>query len=274
MEEIKGREGQIIEERKKKLAELKKEGINPYLHRFDLHEQRVHSIDVLAKYERLKNEEESKDKVIVAGRIMSLRSFGKLSFAKLQDVKGFIQLVFQDGKTTDESIAIFKKIDSEKNEQVDLKTSSFYKSIKEKIDYHMYGFNKMFIIFKDTEQKYRFNLILDSSITKFNDDSVTGNMLKELWKKTSFTDDICIVDFTKRYKDDNQPVCLIGKSIFDHNGNKNGVLALQIPLNAINKIMLEDSKEIKDGLLGLSFLSKFHFTLDQAGQRLILKKLE
>ncbi len=40
-------------------------------------------------------------------------------------------------------------------------------------------------------------------------------------------------------------------------------------------VLLEDSsKEIKDGLLGLSFLSKFHFTLDQAGQRLILKKLE
>ena len=112
MEEIKGREGQIIEERKKKLAELKKDGINPYSHRFDLHEQRVHSTDVLAKYEKLKNEEESKDKVIVAGRIMSQRSFGKLSFAKLQDVKGFIQLVFQDGKTSDESIAIFKKIDS------------------------------------------------------------------------------------------------------------------------------------------------------------------
>jgi len=39
-------------------------------------------------------------------------------------------------------------------------------------------------------------------------------------------------------------------------------------------VLLEDSKEIKDGLLGLSFLSKFHFTLDQIGQKLILRKLE
>lgn len=38
-------------------------------------------------------------------------------------------------------------------------------------------------------------------------------------------------------------------------------------------ILLEDSKGIKDGLLGLSFLSKFHFTLDQTGQKLILRKL-
>ena len=39
-------------------------------------------------------------------------------------------------------------------------------------------------------------------------------------------------------------------------------------------VLLEDSKEIKDGLLGLSFLSKFHFTLDQTGQKLILRNLE
>lgn len=39
-------------------------------------------------------------------------------------------------------------------------------------------------------------------------------------------------------------------------------------------VLLEDSKEIRDGLLGLSFLSKFHFTLDQKGQKLILRKPE
>jgi clan AA aspartic protease (TIGR02281 family) len=39
-------------------------------------------------------------------------------------------------------------------------------------------------------------------------------------------------------------------------------------------VLLEDNKEIKDGLLGLSFLSKFHFTLDQKDQKLILRKLE
>ena len=39
-------------------------------------------------------------------------------------------------------------------------------------------------------------------------------------------------------------------------------------------VLLQDNKDVKDGLLGMSFLSKFHFTLDQTGQRLILKKLE
>jgi len=39
-------------------------------------------------------------------------------------------------------------------------------------------------------------------------------------------------------------------------------------------VLMEDSKEIRDGLLGMSFLSKFHFTLDQKGQKLILRKVE
>jgi len=38
-------------------------------------------------------------------------------------------------------------------------------------------------------------------------------------------------------------------------------------------VLLEDNEgAISDGLLGMSFLSKFHFTLDQTGQKLILRK--
>ncbi len=43
-------------------------------------------------------------------------------------------------------------------------------------------------------------------------------------------------------------------------------------------VLLESNNAIegafKDGLLGLSFLNKYHFTLDQQGQRLILRKEE
>ena len=39
-------------------------------------------------------------------------------------------------------------------------------------------------------------------------------------------------------------------------------------------VLLEGNKEIRDGLLGMSFLSRFHFTLDEKGQKLILRKAE
>lgn len=44
--------------------------------------------------------------------------------------------------------------------------------------------------------------------------------------------------------------------------------------NVSAAVLLEDSQAVKNGLLGLSFLSKFHFTLDQKAQKLILRKLE
>ncbi len=37
-------------------------------------------------------------------------------------------------------------------------------------------------------------------------------------------------------------------------------------------VLLKENKKVGDGLLGLSFLNKFHFTLDHKGQKLILRK--
>jgi len=61
--------------------------------------------------------------------------------------------------------------------------------------------------------------------------------------------------------------------------------AAQISLNSVRlgdvnaqdvgaTVLLDSNREISDGLLGLSFLSKFHYSLDQAGQKLILRKTE
>jgi lysyl-tRNA synthetase class 2 len=111
MVELKGREAQIVQERIKKIKELKEQGINPYSHRFDFHEERTWSLDLKEKYSSLKEEEKKDILEVVAGRVMLKRSFGKLSFIQLQDVKGNIQLVFQDGEVPLEVLEIFKKVD-------------------------------------------------------------------------------------------------------------------------------------------------------------------
>lgn len=107
-----GREEQIVEERIKKIEELRKEGINPYSHRFELEKERVHSKEVLEKYSKLKPEEKSKTSVVLAGRVMTKRDFGKISFVSLQDLKGTIQLVFQDKESPKEVLELFKKVDA------------------------------------------------------------------------------------------------------------------------------------------------------------------
>lgn len=108
-----GREDEIINERKRKIAELRKNNVNPYAHRFSFLESRTWSQNLQEKYADLKAEEVSKDEAVVAGRVMFLRSFGKLAFAKIQDLKGNIQVVLQSEKTPEKIMEFFNSyIDS------------------------------------------------------------------------------------------------------------------------------------------------------------------
>lgn len=95
-----GREDQIIRERKKKVEELKKKGINPYPASFD----QEHPVgECLNK--------KIGSKVKTAGRMMTKREFGKINFADLRDFSGDIQLVFQEGKgkTPEEHLKFFSE---------------------------------------------------------------------------------------------------------------------------------------------------------------------
>jgi len=112
MSELKGREKQIVDERMKKIEVLREEGVNPYPRRLKGHEKRTWSEKVKEKYSILKEEEVSKSSELLAGRVMMKRSFGKLSFVQLQDLQGFIQLVFQKEETPGKVIELFKKVDT------------------------------------------------------------------------------------------------------------------------------------------------------------------
>ena len=71
-------------ERLRKLAALRELGIDPY----PAHTERTHDCaTVVAQYDELAGQE-----VAVAGRVLSIRSFGKLAFIKLQDASGEVQL--------------------------------------------------------------------------------------------------------------------------------------------------------------------------------------
>jgi lysyl-tRNA synthetase class 2 len=97
-----GREEQIINERLKKIEELKKLGINPYPVKFD-------KKDEISKCLKTK----MNSKVKTAGRLITKRDLGKISFSKLRDSSGDIQLVFQENNTPDKVFSFFSKyIDS------------------------------------------------------------------------------------------------------------------------------------------------------------------
>lgn len=75
------------DERLRKLTALRELGIDPY----PAHTERTHDCaTVVAQYDELAGQE-----VAVAGRVLSIRSFGKLAFIKLQDASGEVQLYLQ-----------------------------------------------------------------------------------------------------------------------------------------------------------------------------------
>ena len=74
-------------ERLRKLAALRELGLDPY----PAHTERTHDCaTVVTQYDELAGQE-----VAVAGRVVSIRSFGKLAFIKLQDASGEVQLYLQ-----------------------------------------------------------------------------------------------------------------------------------------------------------------------------------
>lgn len=75
------------DERLRKLTALRELGIDPY----PAHTERTHDCaTVVTQYDEMAGQE-----VAVAGRVVSIRSFGKLAFIKLQDASGEVQLYLQ-----------------------------------------------------------------------------------------------------------------------------------------------------------------------------------
>ena len=100
-------ENHLIEERKKKLKELKKSGIN-YPNSF---RRSNLSISLIEDYSEFSKEEltEKNISVSVAGRIMLRRVMGKASFSTIQDMTGRIQLYLR--QDTIDNYELFKDCD-------------------------------------------------------------------------------------------------------------------------------------------------------------------
>lgn len=92
------------EDRIKKLTDLKKLNINPY----PAKSKRTHlTSQVLADFSKL---EKAKKKITLTGRLMGKREHGNLTFAKLRDRSGEIQLAFSKKDVGADSYKIFSKL--------------------------------------------------------------------------------------------------------------------------------------------------------------------
>ena len=89
----------VQKDRLKKLKNIQRLGINPYPAKFN----RKHTISQALKM--------MGKKVIVVGRIMSLRPHGKIAFADIEDVSGKIQLLFKQEELRGEKFDLIPNLD-------------------------------------------------------------------------------------------------------------------------------------------------------------------
>ncbi|MEM4257419.1 MAG: lysine--tRNA ligase [Candidatus Diapherotrites archaeon] len=101
---------ELINAKKNHLETLRKLGIEPYPYYFN---PKDFSKDLKDKYDKtLSPGEHTQINAVVAGRIMSIRSFGKLYFIVLQDYKGRIQVNVSEAETEPNSFNLIKYLDT------------------------------------------------------------------------------------------------------------------------------------------------------------------
>jgi len=99
----------LIKQRLKKLNELKKKGINPYPNNFRVDTTTGKIREQFGETTR-KEMEQVKKRYSLAGRIMSIRNFGKAAFFHIQDRAGKLQAFIQK-KSNNDCFLRFKSLD-------------------------------------------------------------------------------------------------------------------------------------------------------------------
>lgn len=95
---------EVLKVRREKLEGLQTEGENPFaITKFD---RKDFTSDIVEKYDAYEGKI-----VVVAGRLMSKRVMGKMSFADLQDGKGKIQLCVKRDEMGEDAYKKYKKLD-------------------------------------------------------------------------------------------------------------------------------------------------------------------
>src|SRR5207249_11713456 len=93
-----------IAQRLKKLDQLRRLGIDPFGGKFDVQDR---AGDLIARYGTATKEAlEQKPVTTIAGRVISLRRFGKAAFASLQDGLGAIQVDLKKDVLGEQGLAL------------------------------------------------------------------------------------------------------------------------------------------------------------------------
>ena len=99
----------ILEQRKKKISDLKNKGIDPFPNNFRV----LNDIrEIREKVEHLPETLQSENAVfVIAGRMLAINKFGKSSFIRLRDRTGQLQAYIRKDRVGEDAYELFKQLD-------------------------------------------------------------------------------------------------------------------------------------------------------------------
>ncbi len=101
----------LISQRRKKLQEIRSEGVNPYANRFPVSHRLGEISEKFSSFSKEELEEEKENSYTVAGRILAKRLQGKVIFMDLRDGTGQIQLFVRQKDLGEEYFEKMKGLD-------------------------------------------------------------------------------------------------------------------------------------------------------------------
>lgn len=105
-------QNELTKRRLEELDEIKKLGINPYPHRFDVTSDSKKIIENFTDAQSDEEKEKQKENIVsVAGRIMAIRKMGKATFCHIKDETGKIQIYIKKDDVGENAYNVFKLLD-------------------------------------------------------------------------------------------------------------------------------------------------------------------
>lgn len=124
----------------------------------------------------------------------------------------------------------------------------------EEIDYSQFNKHDLFLIINFPDSIPAFFKIHGHGITSEIPDTVTRKQLLKLYQNAMLSDKPIAIDLEKRYNNDIEPQGFIGCKISGSKNKNTSVIAIPVPINEINKLMLEENPENGLGASGEVYL--------------------
>ncbi|MDD4603649.1 MAG: HAMP domain-containing protein [Bacteroidales bacterium] len=132
------------------------------------------------------------------------------------------------------------------------KTPRFFQNLEFLKNYYIaYGFTNLYIV---SEHNGITDILVADTVSPHGLTPSTVDRIKQIARETLQQDGIALSDYFFRSETDSLPFCLIGQRVLSATGTTLGIIILEIPSCEINRIMLQDNRQIGLGKSGEAYL--------------------